>query len=333
MPFDLSAHRAAFEAMQDELVGVTNDLKDWLEGATRSIGVAAQVDGRPKEVGSFLRKILKKQAKGEGYANPIEDMPDKVGVRADVLTIADRKKVCARIETETSKFKILKRDDKLDDLPADALGYQGVHFDVEPLWPSPERRKYLRAEIQVRTASQSAWAQISHDLAYKVPEELIPKQEKRRLMRLTALVELFDEEVDATKTSLLRNPEYPIGRLIEALRVALLQVAGYDTGSDPELTQLVVNGLLNDLGTEDLAEVESALLAFVAEHEPKLRTTYDEYKGSDRHILLFQPEAILVFMRLESALFEIMEAWQGVLPLEELRSLASVWGTALPDSG
>jgi len=328
---DLSADRQAFEALEDDLAEIAECLEDWLRDATRALGIAAQVDGRVKGVGSFLRKILRTEASGKGYANPIEDMSDKVGVRADVLTTRDREKLCAHVEAEGSKFKILKRDDKLDNLKSDTLGYQGVHFDIEPLWPPADRRRHLHAEIQVRTASQSAWAQISHDLAYKVPEDLIPKSEKRRLMRLTALVELFDEEVDRTRTNLLNNPRYPIGRILEALRVALLQVAGYQADADPELTQLVVGSLLRHYTPEQLSGLEELIPAFISRQEPKLRATYGEYHDSSRHLLLFQPEAILVFMQLESAPFALKEAWESMLPVEELRSLANVWGVALPD--
>ena len=51
----------------------------------------------------------------------------------------------------------------------------------------------IKAEIQVRTILQHAWAAIDHELTYKKTEEA-PKNLRRRLFRLSALLELADDE-------------------------------------------------------------------------------------------------------------------------------------------
>jgi putative GTP pyrophosphokinase len=51
----------------------------------------------------------------------------------------------------------------------------------------------LRAELQVRTVLQHAWAAVSHKLQYK-REDDIPVQLRRKLFRLSALFELADDE-------------------------------------------------------------------------------------------------------------------------------------------
>jgi hypothetical protein len=53
--------------------------------------------------------------------------------------------------------------------------------------------KDLKAEVQVRTVLQHAWAAISHALQYKHEQE-VPKHLARQLFRLSGLLELADEE-------------------------------------------------------------------------------------------------------------------------------------------
>ena len=78
------------------------------------------------------------------------------------------------------------------------FGYQSIHYVVRL---SESRRNLLewhrladlQAEIQVRTVLQHAWAAISHKLQYK-REQDVPQILRRRLLRLSALLELADEE-------------------------------------------------------------------------------------------------------------------------------------------
>jgi putative GTP pyrophosphokinase len=51
----------------------------------------------------------------------------------------------------------------------------------------------LKAEIQVRTVLQHAWAAVSHKLQYKVNSE-VPIELQRKLFRISALLELADDE-------------------------------------------------------------------------------------------------------------------------------------------
>jgi hypothetical protein len=58
-----------------------------------------------------------------------------------------------------------------------------------------EYRKFndFKAEIQVRSILQHAWAEIEHDLGYKT-KNAIPLQIRRRFSRLAGLLELADDE-------------------------------------------------------------------------------------------------------------------------------------------
>jgi GTP pyrophosphokinase len=58
----------------------------------------------------------------------------------------------------------------------------------------------LKAEIQVRTIGQHAWAAISHALQYK-REQDAPVNVQRRLARLAGLLELVDDESEALRAA------------------------------------------------------------------------------------------------------------------------------------
>jgi hypothetical protein len=88
--------------------------------------------------------------------------------------------------------------DKRETLAADQFGYVSVHKVVSL---SKERAqltewaawKDVQFEVQVRTVLQHSWAAIDHALRYKVKTD-VPKTSLRRLMRLSGLLELADQE-------------------------------------------------------------------------------------------------------------------------------------------
>jgi hypothetical protein len=87
--------------------------------------------------------------------------------------------------------------DKSTELEVDEFGYRSLHFVVH-LGESRRRLAEWRtlaafsAEIQVRSVLQHAWAAISHKLDNKRTSQA-PPELRRRLFRLSALLELADE--------------------------------------------------------------------------------------------------------------------------------------------
>jgi putative GTP pyrophosphokinase len=91
--------------------------------------------------------------------------------------------------------------DKRDKLAPNQFGYLSVHFIVsfsaERLGLREYRRyKGLKAEIQVRTVVQHAWAATDHKIRYK-REEDVPHNVVRELYRCAALLEEADEKFTA----------------------------------------------------------------------------------------------------------------------------------------
>jgi len=155
----------------------------------------------------------------------------------------------------------------------------------------------LKAEIQIRSILQHAWAEIEHDLGYKT-ELSLPREIRRRFSRLAGLLELADGEFSAIRsdltayeakvaTDIQSEPELvPIDKaslsayLNTSARVAKLDQAIACMCSatvDRELHPLVIEGdvaVLNFLGIRTIAALDE-----------KLRTSEDKLLGFAREWL------------------------------------------------
>lgn len=155
------------------------------------------IEHRTKEKTSFAGKIARKN---ENYDS--SEITDISGLRIITYYQKDVDKISELIFKE---FEIDKENsiDKSKILKSNEFGYQSVHYVVKLLsnrsnlteWSS---FKNLKAEIQIRTVLQHAWASISHELQYKKSYE-IPEVLKRKLYRLSGLFELADEEFGELK--------------------------------------------------------------------------------------------------------------------------------------
>lgn len=184
-----------------------NELKPKLErlkvniatALTQTIGEVSiplfSVESRIKDEKSFTDKIERKR-----YSSPLDEIEDLCGLRVICYYQEDIKKICDIVERE---FHILKKEDKRTNLNEDQFGYTSCHYIVQLRedWlahPGARGLSGLKAEIQIRTMLMHAWAAISHKLLYK-QEDDVPAQIKRQLNRLSALIELADEQFDSIK--------------------------------------------------------------------------------------------------------------------------------------
>jgi len=151
------------------------------------------VEERAKTVESFSEKLHRA---GKTYTNPLKEITDLAALRIIVYYEDDVDLVCNLLENE---FNVDPRSiDKRAVLEPDRFGYLSVHKIVAlsrsraklPEWSTFSE---LVAEIQVRTVLQHAWAAISHELQYKNEKE-IPVQLRRKLVRLSGLLDLADEQ-------------------------------------------------------------------------------------------------------------------------------------------
>ncbi|WP_274307948.1 GTP pyrophosphokinase [Solibacillus daqui] len=143
---------------------------------------------RIKEKKSFLDKIDRKKT-----TNPFEDITDIVGIRLVCLFLSDINKIEEIISTN---FDVITKDNKVNDTNnSNTFGYMSAHYIVKIKSEYTGLRydsiKDTPFEVQVRTISMDAWANISHFLEYKSDND-IPPELKRDFNALSGLFYVAD---------------------------------------------------------------------------------------------------------------------------------------------
>ena len=288
-------------------------------------GLEVIVQWRAKTVQSFAKKALRK-----GYTDPLMEIGDKAGVRVIVHFEAD----IPIVRTVVGDLcTIVREESKRDALARDQLGYLGLHLDVRADDAALEavdrdRLRGLGAEVQIHTKAQSAWAVVSHELLYKSPQEL-SVEIQRGITRLVALVELFDGEIARFRQAIEDDPDFQEMIVLEPLDDEIVRFSA--RRPDRALSAIVVPPLvrLHDRPADKV--YPEVLKPFIDDHDDQIQGLYDAYRDDDRaNPLLFQPEALLIFERLEHNPDRLRAAWPvDRLPLELVESLATIWGVEL----
>lgn len=178
-----------------------------LTAACSDFGVTGIVGSRVKEIPSFTEKCIRKRLK---YDDPVNQLTDLCGARVIVQTRRD----VQRISNFVSRFFRIDEANSLDlgeSLRPSEFGYRSVHFVVQldqklsqqggsptasaipiPDDLLPRDDHPFKAEIQIRTIAQHAWADIGHDRIYKSKFD-VPRQLRRQSARVAALLEDADE--------------------------------------------------------------------------------------------------------------------------------------------
>jgi len=152
------------------------------------------IESRTKTIQSFKEKIQRPE---KNYSNPLDQITDLCGIRIITYYTEDIYKIADIIESE---FAIDEDNsvDKTKITSPDKFGYLSLHYVLK----LNKKRNYLiewknfknlKAEIQIRSILQHSWAAIDHKLRYKIKKE-IPSSLQRKIFRLSALLELADEE-------------------------------------------------------------------------------------------------------------------------------------------
>jgi ppGpp synthetase/RelA/SpoT-type nucleotidyltranferase len=160
----------------------------------------AQIESRTKTVGSFGEKVRRKSGK---YADPLAEMTDLPALRVIAYFPADVARIGALLEEHFDVDWPNSRRQSAE-AESDRFGYRSDHYVVRMSGARvglPEYARFdgLRAEIQVRTVMQHAWAAVDHQLRYKNASQL-PPELQRRLSKLSALLEVADEQFAALRS-------------------------------------------------------------------------------------------------------------------------------------
>jgi ppGpp synthetase/RelA/SpoT-type nucleotidyltranferase len=168
-------------------------LTEILRAAAELCAPQAIVQARAKSVPSFAEKAIRKAFK---YDNPVEQLTDLCGARIIVHFQEQVEEICRLIRRE---FEIDEANslDLRSRLRTAEFGYLSFHFIVMPNKDEilgvkiPPAIRNKKAEIQIRTLLQHAWADMSHDRLYKSPIK-VPEYWVRESARLAAIMENSD---------------------------------------------------------------------------------------------------------------------------------------------
>jgi ppGpp synthetase/RelA/SpoT-type nucleotidyltranferase len=173
-------------------------LRTILQEAIDRYAPGGVAEGREKSLSSFAEKAMRKRDK---YDDPARQITDLCGARAIVYSQSQLQAIGQFIR-DNFLVDEANSDDAGARLKPSEFGYRSVHFVVQvqkrsilgvrvPLVEIGDRK----AEIQVRTLLQHAWASITHDRLYKGTFKPSPKLE-RTSARLSALLEEAEAVVE-----------------------------------------------------------------------------------------------------------------------------------------
>jgi len=150
------------------------------------------IESRTKTIFSLADKLNRKK-----YNDPLKEITDFTGCRILLYYPQEISKVEDLIK---ENFKVDEKNtiNKKEDLPKNQFGYGGINYVVSIKKDRTELPEYIpyknyKFEIQIQTICEYTWAIIQRKIEYK-SEDLISNILSRKLARLSALLELADDE-------------------------------------------------------------------------------------------------------------------------------------------
>ncbi|WP_051246378.1 hypothetical protein [Nocardioides halotolerans] len=293
--------------------------------------VGAVVDAREKGVGSFVKKIFLND-----YIDPWREITDKVGARIIVENTRDLERLRAALEQDESARAFAAHEivDKSEEASEDRLHYPGIHAQIAVPGVTTSDGQPIEAELQLRTRAQDLWAVVSHKLDYKGAVKPA-RHTRRRILRLSVLTEMFDQEVGTAMKELAADPAYEVARYLQVVEAEYLRFVA-EPGND--LLSLEVLEVL--LGAPaDLPPPEAygaSLREFASLHHDKLQDVYDTYGAHTEwaqepaYWLFSQPESMMTFHLVESAPMALASVVWGTQIERVVERLYWAWGRAMP---
>ncbi len=226
------------------------------------------VTGRTKSVASFAAKADRTVDGRPFFTDPLEEITDQIGVRVITYVHSD---VDAVADLLGDQLRVLDdRDMGQETARQGRFGYASRHLlvavDADGT-PAYQPLRPYRAQVQVRTVLQHAWAEFEHAIRYKgtIPEEHVPDLD-RRFTLAAGLLELADQEFSAIRDRLQtalpdsRPESDATDPRISAEDLATFLAAQYaDAGWSRTDHYAWVSGLLLELGITSLDELAGLL--------------------------------------------------------------------------
>ncbi len=225
------------------------------------------VTGRTKSVASFATKADRELDGVPLFADPLEQITDQIGLRVITYIHSDVEAVAHLLGDALTVLD--DRDMGQETAREGRFGYASRHLLVTPR--AGEETSYdplvgRRAQVQVRTVLQHAWAEFEHAIRYKgtIPAEYAPDLD-RRFTLAAGLLELADREFSEIRHRLQASvtdvPEQDAHdpRISSEDLAAFLAAQYADAGWSRTDHYAWVSGLLLELGVTSLDELAGLL--------------------------------------------------------------------------
>jgi ppGpp synthetase/RelA/SpoT-type nucleotidyltranferase len=250
------------------------------------------VGGRTKSVASFAAKANRTVNGEPVYSDPLEQITDQIGVRVITYLQSD---VMAVADLLSDSLSVLDDRDMGQETASEGrFGYASRHLlltDGRDTSAADDGPPGWRAQVQVRTVLQHAWAEFEHAIRYKgtIPEEHVPDLD-RRFTLAAGLLELADREftlirdrLQATVTDQHPEPDVSDPRISGADLATFLAGQYADAGWSRTDHYAWVSGLLLELGITSLDEL-AGLLTSVDSSVIDARMAYRYPPGAVRRL-------------------------------------------------
>ena len=184
---DHNALRLEYEKFHSARTLIVRELEVCLEEALTPMASKARIIGRVKSFKSYFKKYIRLLKSG---SDP--KISDLIGARIicpflEDLTVAE--------DLLKEKFTILQIERKGGDHTFREFGYESIHLLIaipEEILKKNNFPAGETAEIQIRTILQDAWAEVEHELVYKVEFTPFDNPLKRKLAAVNASLSLAD---------------------------------------------------------------------------------------------------------------------------------------------
>jgi ppGpp synthetase/RelA/SpoT-type nucleotidyltranferase len=171
-------------------------LEQALRRAIVQLAPLAIVQTRPKSIASFAEKALRKR---DQHDDPVHQFTDLCGARVIARTRSEVGAICEFVK-ESFDIDVENSLDCSERLKPTEFGYRSIHYivslrpDKESVYgfPVPPELLGKKAEVQVRTVVEHAYADFGHDLTYKGTFKL-PVAWERELASVAATLEEADQ--------------------------------------------------------------------------------------------------------------------------------------------
>lgn len=271
-------------------------------------GICANVSYRIKDTDSLIKKIERKKTSYDA-------IHDKVGVRI-VTYFKEQLSAVDKLLENDFTFLIAKREDMAAKLGDSIFGYQSIHYDLSKF----ENGREIYCELQLRTACQNNWSELSHELAYKT-EIALPQELRREINALSAVFELADNQFQLIQEMINKLPDTNPVRILNYLDKFFYTNIGYSY--DKELSKYFIENIQDLYPSENPLNI---LDNFIEDYKSLIIQKASE---NGDNIFFSQPEIVIIFERLQNSKMNLIVHWQKIYPIDELEEIANIWGTSI----